>query len=81
MFTVPVDPSLTATRSRAGLPPEHHGRGGGPFGLVTRRADMLVHTDFGRDLPEVVRAAGFDVETDGEGVELVVIATRPDDRT
>jgi SAM-dependent methyltransferase len=77
VFTVPVDPSLAATRSRSALPPEHHGRGGGPFGLVTRRADMLVHTDFGRDLPEVVGAAGFDVETDGEGMELVVIATRP----
>jgi hypothetical protein len=38
---------------------------------------MLVHTDFGRDLPELVRAAGFDVETDGDGMELVVIATRP----
>ena len=77
VFTVPVDPSITATRSRSGLAPEHHGRGGGPFGLVTRRADMLTHTDFGRDLPEIVSAAGFDVHTDGEGIELVVIATRP----
>ena len=80
VFTVPVDPSLAASRSRAGLPAEHHGRGGGPFALVTRRADMLVHTDFGRDLPDVDREAGFDVETDGEGMELVVIATRPGDR-
>jgi SAM-dependent methyltransferase len=77
VFTVPVDVSLATSRSRSALPPEHHGRGGGPFGLVTRRADMLVHTDFGRDLPELVRAAGFDVETDGDGMELVVIATRP----
>ena len=52
----------------------------GPFGLVTRRADMLTHTDFGRDLPEIVGAAGFDVHTDGEGIELVVIATRPAER-
>ena len=80
VFTVPVDPSLAASRSREGLPAEHHGRGGGPFALVTRRADMLVHTDFGRDLADVVRAAGFEVETDGEGMELVVVATRPDDR-
>lgn len=80
VFTVPVDPSLTATRSRSGLAPEHHGRGGGPFGLVTRRADMLVHTDFGCDLPEIVGAVGFDVHTDGEGIELVVIATRPAER-
>lgn len=77
VFTVPVDPSLATSRSRSGLRPEHHGRGGGPFGLVTRRVDMLVHTDFGRDLAEVVGAAGFDVETDGDGIELVVIATRP----
>ena len=76
-FTVPVDPGLAATRSRDGLESEHHGRGGGPFALVTRKADMLVHTDFGRDLPDVVRAEGFDVATDGEGVELVVVATRP----
>jgi SAM-dependent methyltransferase len=76
VFTVPVDPSLETTRSRDGLPPEHHGRGGGPFGLVSRKADMLVHTDFGRDVPDVVRAEGFDVATDGEGMELVVIATR-----
>jgi SAM-dependent methyltransferase len=80
VFTVPVDPSLPATRSREGLPAEYHGRGGGPFALVTRRADMLVHTDFGRDLPYVVGAAGFDVSTAGEGMELVVIATRPKER-
>ena len=79
VFTVPVDPSLATSRSRADLPAEHHGRGGGPFALVTRRADMLVHTDFGRDLSELVRAAGFDVETDGDGMEAVVIATRPAD--
>lgn len=79
VFTVPVDPSLETSRSRTGLAPEHHGRGGGPFALVTRRADMLVHTDFGRDLAALVRAAGFEVETDGDGIELVVIATRPED--
>ena len=78
IFTVPVDASLALTRSRDGLPPEHHGRGGGPFALVTRKADMLVHTDFGGDLPDVVRAEGFDVATDGEGIELVVVATRPE---
>jgi SAM-dependent methyltransferase len=78
VFTVPVEASLADTRSRAGLPPEHHGRGGGPFALVTRRADMLVHTDFGGDLVDVVRAEGFDVATDGEGIELVVVATRPE---
>jgi SAM-dependent methyltransferase len=78
VLTVPVDPALAASRSRAGLPAEHHGRGGGPFALVTRRADMLVHTDFGADLPALVREAGFDVATSGDGIELVVIATRPE---
>jgi SAM-dependent methyltransferase len=79
VFTVPVDVSLTATRSRADLPAEHHGRGGGPFGLVTRKADMLVHTDFGGDLDHVVRAAGFGYEGHGTGLGLVVVATRPVD--
>ena len=79
VFTVPVDGSLTATRSRTGLPPEHHGRGGGPFGLVTRKADLLVHTDFGGDLDDVVRAAGFTYEGHGAGLDLVVVATRPVD--
>jgi SAM-dependent methyltransferase len=77
VFTVPVDPSVAVTRPRDGLGPEHHGRGGGPFALVTRKSDMLVHTDFGRDLPDVVRAEGFDVAIDGTGIELVVIAERP----
>ena len=77
VLTVPVDWSLPVTRSRGGLPAEYHGRGGGPFALVTRRADMLVHTDFGRDLPEIIRASGFACETRGEGLELVVLATRP----
>ena len=81
VFTVPVDASLATSRSRSGLPPEHHGRGGGPFALVTRRADMLAQTDFGRDLPELVGAAGFEVETDGEGMELVVVARRPEETT
>jgi SAM-dependent methyltransferase len=77
VLTVPVDSSLSASRSREGLPAEYHGRGGGPFAVVTGRADMLVHTDFGRDLPDVIRAAGFECETHGEGMELVVVATRP----
>lgn len=77
VFTVPVDESLAESRSRAGLPPEHHGRGGGPFALVTRRSDMLVHTDFGCDLADVVCAAGFECALHGEGLESVVVATRP----
>jgi len=77
VFTVPHDPRRERTRSREGLPAQHHGRGGGPYALVTRQADMLAHTDFGRDLPDVVGAEGFEVTIDGEGMELVVVATRP----
>ena len=77
VFTVPLDPAVEATRSRADLPAEHHGRGGGPFALVTRKADMVVYTDFGPDLGDVVRAAGFAYEARGTGHGLVSVATRP----
>lgn len=66
VFTVPVDPRLPETRSRAGREPQHHGRGGGPYALVTRKADMLAHWDIGRDITEHVRAAGFELEDAGD---------------
>jgi SAM-dependent methyltransferase len=75
LFTVPVDPRLPGTRSRAGLPPQHHGRGGGPFALVTRKSDLLAHWDVGLDLPERMRAAGFETEVLGQGVDGVFAAT------
>lgn len=78
VFTVPVDASRPETRSRTGLPAQHHGRGGGPFALVTRRGDMLVHTDFGADLPQLLRDDGWEVEVDGNGIEAVFVATRPE---
>lgn len=71
VFTVPHDPRRAVTRSRRGLPPQHHGRGGGPYSLVTRRADMLAHTDFGADVPELLREAGFEPESYFDGVETV----------
>lgn len=71
VFTVPHDPRRERTRSREGLPAQHHGRGGGPFALVTRQADMLAHTDFGADVEEILREAGFDPETFFDGVEAV----------
>lgn len=74
VFTVPVDPRLEQTRSRAGLEPVHHGRGGGPFALVTRRNDMLAHTDFGLDLPDILRELGFEPETHGVGIDTVYCA-------
>ena len=74
VFTVPVDPRLERTRSRDGLEPVHHGRGGGPFALVTRRNDMLAYTDFGLDLPDLLREQGFEPEVHGSGVEAVYCA-------
>ena len=74
VLTVPVDPRRAESRSRRGLPAQHHGRGGGPYALVTRKSDMLAHTDFGADLPELLREAGFEPETHGEGVFAVYSA-------
>ncbi len=74
VFTVPVDPRLERSRSREGLEPVHHGRGGGPFALVTRRNDMLAYTDFGRDVPDLLREAGFEPEAHGTGIEVVYCA-------
>jgi len=77
VFTVPHDPRRQRTRSREGLPAQHHGRGGGPYALVTRQADMLAHTDFGADVDEVVREAGLVPETFFEGVETVFCGVAP----
>ncbi len=74
VFTVPADPRRPETRSRAGLPPQHHGRGGGPFALVTRRNDMLATTDYGVDLPDRLRELGFETEVRGDGVDVVYCA-------
>ncbi len=71
VFTVPHDPRRERTRSREGLPAQHHGRGGGPYALVTRQADMVAYTDFGTDVEEILREAGFDPETFFDGVETV----------
>ena len=77
VFTVPLDPRLTTTRSRDGMVPIHHGRGGGPYGLITRRNDMLAYTDFGLDVPELLREAGFEPEVHGSGIETVYCAIAP----
>jgi SAM-dependent methyltransferase len=74
LLTVPVDPRRDVTASRDWLPEQHHGRGGGPFALVTRRADMLAHWDIGRDMPELLREAGFEPEPTGAEEEEGVYA-------
>jgi SAM-dependent methyltransferase len=71
VLTVPHDPRRAVTRSRQGLPAQHHGRGGGPFALVTRQADMLAITDFGADVPELLRETGFEPESYFDGVQTV----------
>jgi len=78
VFTVPHDPRRARTRSREGLPAQHHGRGGGPYALVTRQADMLAHTDFGADVEDVLRETGFEPETYFEGVEAVFCGVAPE---
>jgi SAM-dependent methyltransferase len=75
VFTVPVDPRRAKTRSREGLPPEYHGRGSGPFALVTRKANLLAHTDFGVDVPDLLREVGFHPETHFSGMETVYCAS------
>lgn len=75
VFTVPVDTRLETTRSRAALAPQHHGRGGGPFALVTRKADLLAHWDIGRDMPRLLGEAGFHVEETGAEANGVYAAT------
>jgi SAM-dependent methyltransferase len=75
VFTVPVDGRLETTCSRNGLDPQHHGRGGGPFALVTRKADMLAHWDIGRDMPRLLESAGFEVEATGAEADGVYAAT------
>lgn len=75
VFTVPYQAGREMTRSREGLPPQFHGRGGGPYALVSRKADMLAHTDFGADLPGLLREAGFETEVFGEGVDVVFSST------
>jgi SAM-dependent methyltransferase len=77
VFTVPADPRRDVTSSRSGLPPEHHGRGGGPFALVTRRADLLAHTDFGADVPELLAEAGYVPDVIGGGVDAVYVGAVP----
>ena len=74
VFSVPLDPRLQRTRSREGMAPMYHGRGGGPYAIVTRRNDMLAYTDFGLDVPDLLREAGFEAEVHGTGVETIYCA-------
>jgi len=77
VFTIPVPPGRATTRSRAGLPPQYHGRASGLLRLLSSsRDDMLAHTDFGTDVAETLRELGFEPEIHFEGsAEMVFCAT------
>jgi SAM-dependent methyltransferase len=72
IFTIPLVPSRQRSASRATIgaggtphhhaPPQYHGRGSGPFALVSRKQDLLVYTDFALDVADELRRAGFEPE-------------------
>ena len=72
IFTVPIVAARAETVVRATigehgaplhvLPPLYHGRGAGPYRYVPVGADLLAFTEFGRDLVDHIREAGFDPE-------------------
>jgi SAM-dependent methyltransferase len=72
IFTVPAMPSRRETVARVRLdngtavflaPPQYHGRGSGPLALAAPpRGDFLAYHDFGLNLADDVRAAGFRCE-------------------
>jgi SAM-dependent methyltransferase len=72
VFTVPLVPTRRATEdvSARGW---HHARGRGPFRLVGRHGDMLVRTEFGRDLLDALRHERFAPELHFEGEAASVV--------
>lgn len=84
VFTVPVVWSRPTTEIRARLdngqivhlmPPLYHGRGSGAYRYIPVGEDMLAFTEFGRDITDHIRAAGFEPEiyetADPTGAETV----------
>lgn len=72
VFTVPIVASRPMTEARARidddgqvvhlLPPLYHGRGSGLYRYVPVGSDLLAFTEFGRDLTDHIRGAGFEPE-------------------
>jgi SAM-dependent methyltransferase len=72
VFTVPIVASRATTDARATidghgevvhlLPPLYHGRGAGLYRYVPVGDDLLTFTEFGRDLTDHMREAGFEPE-------------------
>jgi SAM-dependent methyltransferase len=69
IFTIPVIPSRRQTFARVSrgsngertyhLPQLFHGRGSGLLSVVSRKADYLTWTEFGMDVIEELKSAGF----------------------
>jgi hypothetical protein len=66
------------------LPPLYHGRGRGLYRYKPVGGDLLTFTEFGRDLTDFMRAAGFEPEVmrgadaaDETGATLVFVGRRP----
>ena len=72
VFTVPIVASRAFTYSRAKIgsdgqpihlmPPLYHGRGRGLYRYIPVGGDLLTFTEFGRDLTDYIREAGFEPE-------------------
>ncbi len=86
IFTVPVvwTHQTTEVRARIGdngeivhlMPALYHGRGSGAYRFIPVGVDLLAFTEFGRDIVDYVREAGFEPEVyagsdDGTGAEIV----------
>ena len=92
IFTVPVvwTRATTETRAQIGddgeivhlMPALYHGRGSGAYRFIPVGADLLTFTEFGRDILDYVREAGFEPEAyagseDGTGAETVFAGRVP----
>lgn len=93
VFTVPIiwTRAVTEARARIGddggivhlMPALYHGRGGGAYRYIPVGVDMLAFTEFGRDIVDYVREAGFEPEIyagsdDGIGAEIVFAGRVPE---
>jgi SAM-dependent methyltransferase len=93
VFTVPVvwTQATTDTRAQIGddgeivhlMPALYHGRGSGAYRFIPVGADLLAFTEFGRDIADYVREAGFEAEVyagpnDDTGAEMVFAGRVPE---
>jgi len=94
IFTVPVVTSRPKTFARAEIrsdgvivhrsPPLFHGRGAGLFRYLPAGDDLLAYTEFGGDIADHLRRAGFEPEefqghnSDTTGASLVFSARAPE---